>query len=59
MRGRSSGQFRRFDPRVMATLIQRAIDGLPFLLAAEPGIDIPAYAHEVVTMFDLATRVAG
>jgi Amidohydrolase family len=37
---------------------QRAIDGLPFLLATEPGLDIAAYAREVVTAFDLATRVA-
>jgi len=37
---------------------QRAIDGLPFLLATEPGLDIAAYAREDVTAFDLATRVA-
>jgi hypothetical protein len=40
----------------MATLIQRAVDGLPFLLAAEPGLDVDSYAAEVVTTFDLATR---
>jgi AcrR family transcriptional regulator len=57
--GQETGEFRRFDPKVMATLIQRAIDGLPFLLAAEPGVDVPAYAVEVATVFDLATRAAG
>ncbi len=55
--GQASGEFRRFDPKVMATLIQRAVDGLPFLLAAEPDWDIRLYASEVLTAFDLATRV--
>jgi len=41
---------------VMATLIQRAVDGLPFLLAARPDLDVAAYAAEVVTTFGLATR---
>ncbi|MGI8826435.1 MAG: TetR family transcriptional regulator [Chloroflexota bacterium] len=54
--GQGSGEFRAFDTRVMATLIQRAVDGLPFLLAADPGIDLESYAAEVVTVFDLATR---
>ncbi len=55
--GQASGEFRRFDPKVMATLIQRAVDGLPFLLAAEPEFDTGLYASEVLTAFDLATRV--
>ncbi len=56
--GQQAGEFRHFDPRVMATLIQRAVDGLPFLLAAEPAVDVPSYGAEVVTVFDLATRAA-
>lgn len=55
-RGQRAGEFRDFDCRVMASLVQRAVDGLPFLLAADPGLDIPAYAREVRTVFDLATR---
>lgn len=55
--GQASGEFRHFDTKVMATLVQRAVDGLPFLLAAEPNLDIEAYGTEVVTVFDLATRV--
>jgi hypothetical protein len=55
-RGQESGEFRRFDPRVMATLIQRAVDGLPFLLAADPHLDIRAYGDEVATVFHLATK---
>jgi hypothetical protein len=51
-------QFRGFDVKVMAAMIQRAVDGLPFLLAADPGIDVASYAAEVVTAFDLATRAS-
>jgi hypothetical protein len=56
--GQASGEFRSFDVTVMATLIQRAIDGLPFLLASQPGFDTRMYATEVVTAVDLATRVS-
>jgi AcrR family transcriptional regulator len=54
--GQRSGEFRAFDPKVMATLVQRAIDGLPFLLATDPGLDAQSYGAEVVTVFDLATK---
>jgi AcrR family transcriptional regulator len=54
--GQESGEFRGFDPTVMATLVQRAVDGLPFLLDMRPGLDVAAYGREVVTVFDLATR---
>jgi AcrR family transcriptional regulator len=53
--GQSSGEFRDFDPRVMATTVQRSVDGLPFALQADPGIDCAAYARELVTIFELAT----
>lgn len=56
--GQRTGEFRAFDPTVMATLIQRAVDGLPFLLAAKPDLDVAGYAAEVVTTFELATRAA-
>lgn len=55
-RGQQGGDFRRFDTKVMSILIQRAVDGLPFLLAAEPDLDLASYASEVFTAFDLATR---
>jgi AcrR family transcriptional regulator len=55
-RGQAEGEFRAFDTRVMAVVIQRAVDGLPFLLATYPDIDVNAYAQEVVTLFELATR---
>jgi AcrR family transcriptional regulator len=55
--GQDAREFRSFDPKVMATLVQRAVDGLPFLLAAEPALDVEAYGSEVALTFDLATRV--
>jgi AcrR family transcriptional regulator len=58
-RGQESGEFRGFDRRVMASVIQRAIDGLPVLMASVPDLDVDGYAREVVTLFDLATRSAG
>ncbi|GAA3834753.1 TetR family transcriptional regulator [Sphaerisporangium flaviroseum] len=54
--GQREGDFRAFDTRVMALTVQRAIDGLPFLLETDPGRDLDAYAEELVTLFDLATR---
>lgn len=54
--GQRAGQFREFDTFVMASTIRRAIDGLPFLLRTEPGLDLDAYAAELTTLFDLATR---
>jgi AcrR family transcriptional regulator len=55
-RGQRTGEFREFDPWVMAVAVQRSLDGLPFLLAAEPERDLAAYAEELVTIFELATR---
>jgi AcrR family transcriptional regulator len=55
-RGQADGEFRAFDTCVMAVVIQRAVDGLPFLLATYPDINVNAYAREVVTLFELATR---
>lgn len=54
--GHDNGEFRDFNVRVMATSIQRCVEGPTFLLAREPGLDLDAYADELVTLFDLATR---
>ena len=54
--GQEAGHFRRFDPTVVATAVQRSIEGLPFLLAVEPDLDTAAYARELVTLFELGTR---
>jgi AcrR family transcriptional regulator len=54
--GQGSGEFRDFDTFVMAATIQRALDGLPFLLRSRPDLDLAAFGRELATMFDLATR---
>ena len=56
--GQASGEFRDFDVTVLATMIQRAVDGLPFLLTDDPDFDTRLYANEVITAFDLATTAA-
>jgi AcrR family transcriptional regulator len=48
-----------FDPRTMAIAIRAAIEAASPRLAADPLFDIDAYAREIVTIFDLATRAAG
>ena len=54
--GQSAGEFRDFDPLVVATTIRRAVEGLPFLLESHPDLDLRGYARELVTTFELATR---
>ena len=54
--GQQRGEFRDFDPRIMAATVQRSVDGLPFLLEAMPDLDPAAYARELVTLFELGTR---
>ena len=54
--GQTAGEFRDFDVVVMALTVQRAVEALPFLLESEPELDVDAFADELVTLFDLATR---
>jgi len=54
--GQEDGEFRAFDPRVMAVTIRRAIDAVAPLLAAHSNLDTDSYAQELVTLFDRATR---
>lgn len=54
--GQEAGEFRDFDPQVLAAIIQRSIDGLPFMLETRPDLDLDAYADELATTFALATR---
>ncbi len=53
--GQKSGEFRRFNMRVMALTILQAIDGVPPLLAREPNLDLKPHAKELATIFALAT----
>ena len=54
--GQDAGELRAFDPTVMATTIQRAVEAVPFQLQADPDLDCTAYAAELVELFDRATR---
>jgi AcrR family transcriptional regulator len=54
----TAGQLRPdFDPYVMAIAIRAAIDAVPSRLATESDFDIDNYTSEIVTVFDLATRI--
>jgi TetR/AcrR family transcriptional regulator, fatty acid metabolism regulator protein len=54
----TAGQFRPdFDPRVVAIAIRAAIEAASPRLALDPEFDIDSYSREIVTVFDLATRV--
>jgi AcrR family transcriptional regulator len=54
--GQAEGVFRAFDVTVMATTIQRALDGIPLAQAANPDIDLDVYARELVELFTRATQ---
>ena len=54
--GQRSGEFRRFNTRVMALTIIQAIDAVPFLLAREPNLDVKLHTKELATAFAFATR---
>lgn len=57
--GQAEGVFRDFDVKVMATTIQRALDGIPLAQMADPGLDLDTYARELIELFTLATRKQG
>ena len=54
--GQRGGEFRDFDTTVVATSIQRTIEGIPLLCESRPDLDFATCAQELVTMFELATR---
>lgn len=56
--GRRIGQFRDVDPVVAATIVQRAVEGVPLHLREHPGADLTAHAAELVRFFDAALLAA-
>jgi AcrR family transcriptional regulator len=54
--GQDDGDFRAFDPRVMALTIRGAIDAVGSFLVAHPILEGEVYAQELVMLFDRATR---
>ena len=55
-RGQAEGVFRDFDIAVMASTIQRSLDGIPLAQAANPDLDLGTFARELVDLFTRATR---
>jgi len=58
-RGQQTGEFRSFDPRVMAVSIQGAIDTMFAYWAAYPDHDLDAHARELADLFEHAIRAEG
>jgi AcrR family transcriptional regulator len=54
--GQRDGEFRPFAVGVMVETIIESLDAIPPQLAANPGLDLGAYANELVELFDRATR---
>jgi AcrR family transcriptional regulator len=54
--GQARGEFREFDPRVVAITLRQALDGLATLVATDPDLDVDAYTGELIALFDRATR---
>jgi AcrR family transcriptional regulator len=54
--GQTRGEFREFDPRVMAITLRQALDGLAAFVATDPDLDVESYTSELVALFDRATR---
>jgi AcrR family transcriptional regulator len=46
-----------FDPSIMAVAIRAATDAVLQRYARDPDLNIDNYAREIVTIFDLATRI--
>jgi AcrR family transcriptional regulator len=54
--GQQAQAFRDFDTASMARTIRAAVDAVAARLAAAPDLDLDAYAAELATTFELATR---
>lgn len=54
--GQQNGEFRAFSIDVMVATVVEALDAIPPQLASNPSLDLPAYARELVELFDRATR---
>jgi TetR/AcrR family transcriptional regulator, fatty acid metabolism regulator protein len=55
-KGQQEGEFRQFDPRVMALTIRATLDMAGAQLATNPNLDPESFANELVVLFDTATR---
>jgi AcrR family transcriptional regulator len=56
-RGQREGVFRDFSVLAMAMAIRAVLDDVASRYGVDPSIDLDQWAEELVTMFDLATRL--
>jgi AcrR family transcriptional regulator len=54
--GQEQGEFREFDTRTMALTITAALEAIGPQTARYPDLDLTAYARDLVTIFERATR---
>lgn len=54
--GQQTGEFRKFDTRIMAVTLRSAIDGFAGQLALAPAPDVAAYTRELTELFLRAAR---
>ncbi|MCO1656241.1 TetR/AcrR family transcriptional regulator [Pseudonocardia humida] len=54
--GWASGEFRRFDPRILHTSLRHTFNGVAGLLSTDPELDLDACTRELVALFEGATR---
>lgn len=54
--GQATGEFRRFDTRIMAVTLRAAVDAFSHQLGAYPDLDIEQYTREMTELFVQAAR---
>jgi TetR/AcrR family fatty acid metabolism transcriptional regulator len=54
--GQARGEFRGFDPAVMARTLRQALDGVLIEMTHHPDANLAHYADELVTLFTYATQ---
>jgi TetR/AcrR family fatty acid metabolism transcriptional regulator len=54
--GQAAGEFRDFDPRLMALTIQSTLDAILVEMPFRPDADLSHYANELTQLFSYATR---
>lgn len=54
--GQQTGEFRRFDARLMAVTLRGAVDTFAAQLALKPELDVAAYTSELTELFLRAAR---
>lgn len=56
VQGQERGEFRAFDPHIMALCLRGMVDSAAVRLIAEPGLDVDAFGSELMEIFDRSLR---